>query len=184
MELSKDARATRKIIYQLWPTLGRPPSIDELRHFCGNKFTESIIEELMWAPIEGIQLSKCRKEIVTAWPFSAKNLGIQVHILGFKPIFARCAVDALGISKMFNKPVDIIGTTENNGKLINLKIDKEEILKADPSIFVAYRDCKDCDNIKFYSIEPDAADLDPNLKLIPLSKALARGVLVFGDRLQ
>ena len=111
--------------------LGRAPSVKELADFLSirvNSVEEALIE-LDGHFVTGIKLEKGTHKILFAWPFSSRDHGIRVTLEGAEEAFARCAVDALGMSSMFKNCAVITATTPVYKKVLRMKIDGERLLE-------------------------------------------------------
>jgi len=177
----------KKGIYLLWPKLGHAPSSVELAAHLSLSMdsVQSALEELDGHFVTGIKL--VTNKIQFAWPFSSLDHGIRVTLQGYQPVFARCAVDALGMSSMFQKSAVILAKTPIHGREIRLSVEKG-VLSGDLSTLVSYRN-KSCDDIQFLVDEEEFAlfekqqsdSLSRALSKVSLDQALARGNEIFGN---
>jgi len=174
-------------IYTLWPKLGRAPSVDELAGSLGlaPEAVKCALEELDGHYVTGIELEPGTHQVLFAWPFSSCDYGIRVTLEEAQPVFARCAVDALGMSSMFGRPAHIVATTPLHRKDVIFKVDGSRVLSGDNSVKVSYGE-KNCDLILFFSdseeLEAFEKQSGQKLKILDLNQAIARGVYVFGNK--
>lgn len=194
-EFSPNARRVLKTLHLTWPQLGRAPSIEDVHQRARDMDVESVkcaFDELNGNYIDGIQLASGSYNIQWAWPFSSKNLGIQVSLEKLEPVFARCAVDALGMSAMFSRRAIIVAESKIWKKEIQLEINisswnsLNEYLKP----VVSLTGCGgDCDQILFFvSVEEwkeyTVSNRITNGTYLSIEDALKRGMKTFGARLE
>jgi hypothetical protein len=126
-------------------------------------------------------------ELIWLWPLSNLNTGIIVELENMKPIYARCAIDALGISMMYKKPITLKIKSPKYGNMIKLKINKNRI-EVGESLLISYGG-GGCDQTLFFSSQKEFEDYKedknlPNMKYFTMSQALSRGILIFGKLLE
>jgi hypothetical protein len=179
-------KVVREGIYPLWLQLGRAPFVSELQTHLGIANEETVLTALNEINAAGWEdtFDASKKEIIRLWPFSSSDEGIVVQLDGSKPVFARCAVDALGMSKMFGKSAHISVVTP-------LKKEKVEFDVADAGVSTKNQDAvvsygNGCDDILFFaSIEEfeeyKQSSRKPDLKHYTLQEALKRGNFFFGS---
>jgi hypothetical protein len=99
-------------------------------------------------------------------------------------VFARCAIDALGVSKMMGKPVTIDARAHDGGTPVRVTVDGERITSAEPA-GTAVLHGGSCDDIVFFSSKEAAeawrAAKAPTGKVYTLEDALRRGARIFGS---
>lgn len=118
------------------------------------------------------------------WPLSMQDHGVEVTLSGEKTVFARCAVDALGMSKMFGKPSKITIRTPYWKKQIEFSMNGSSLTKFDPSVVVSRGD--GCDDLLFFSSTEEFALFKekagrPQLKVMTLTEAVQWGLASFGS---
>ena len=122
--------------------------------------------------------------IAVAWPFANVPTGITVTVDGGKPAFARCAIDALGVSEMLQKRVVVDATARDNGTPLRVVVLGDRVLDAKPAGVVVVKG-KGCDDMSFFS----SADTgrawqrthggENESKLFTLAEAAQRGAKTF-----
>jgi hypothetical protein len=173
-------------LYALWPRLGRAPTLAEIQTELKLASEDAVLgafEELETLGYQGI-FYPGTKRIRWFWPLSSENHGVEVTLLGAKPVHARCAIDALGMSSMFGKPAKITVMTPQDHRPLDLEIDGNRLVKADPAIVVSHRP-DDCDSMLFFASMEEferyrKASGKMNLNVFPLTRALERGIASFG----
>jgi len=189
-QLSPQAKLVfQKGIYPLWPELGRAPSIHEVSLKLGFNSDEPVraaIQELANLGIQNIVDPKTNT-IRVLWPFSSLDHGVEVTLDGQKPVHARCAIDALGMSAMFGKAAQISIQSALDKKSMHLSIDGDRIVRADPGVVVSYGDS--CDEMLFFASRDEFARFVKGtgknyLMLYSLQEALVRGIQSFGGVLK
>lgn len=132
--------------------------------------------------------------ITVAYPFSAVPTPHWVEAAGSRPVYAMCAVDALGIPFMLDRDAIIVSTDPTSGEPIRV-----EVLAGkgnwDPSGSVVFvcklRDCKgpDCCTVINFFRSAEAAEAyrrfhpDTDGIVLAHAEALEAGRRVFGDLL-
>jgi hypothetical protein len=120
--------------------------------------------------------------IAVAWPLSNVPTGITATVAGGKPAFARCAIDALGVSALTAKRTVVEATARDNGAPLRVVVDADRIVEARPAGVVVVRG-KGCDNMSFFSSKAAATAWQKanggESTLLTLADAVARGARVF-----
>jgi hypothetical protein len=175
-----------------WTETGRAPTPAEVarRLNVAQDEADRLLDELQACgeSVGGGILRVPESELVAvAWPLSNVPTDITVTVAGGKPAFARCAIDALGVSAMLQKRTVVEGTARDNGQRLRVVVDGERIVEAQPAGLVVVRG-KGCDNMSFFSSRA-AADAwrktnDPGSTLLTLPEAVARGARVFSAETQ
>ncbi|MBI3549268.1 MAG: hypothetical protein HY078_09530 [Elusimicrobia bacterium] len=175
----------QKGVYPLWPALGRAPTLGEVRRKLGHPNDDAILRA--YAEIERTNgediLFPGTQEIKWLWPFSSLDHGVEVTLAGARPVHARCAIDALGVSAMYGKPARVQVTTPLDGRTVALEISGRRLLKADAGVVVSFSDS--CDDMLFFASREEFARYVKSsgkdyLKLLSVEEALARGIQSFG----
>jgi Alkylmercury lyase len=65
-------------------------------------------------------------EIRAAYPFSPSPTPVQVTWEGGPRVYAMCAIDALGISAMLDRPVTITAREPDSGRPVTVKVDRNQ----------------------------------------------------------
>lgn len=178
-------KVVREGIYPLWLQLGRAPSVEELQAHLGISTRQTIISTLNEINDAGWEdtFDTSKNEIIRLWPFSSTNEGIVVQLEGSKPVFARCAVDALGMSKMFGKSAHISVVTPLQKAKVEFDVAEGGVKTSNPEAVVSYGD--GCDDILFFASMDEFNRYKQNahkaeLKYLSLQDALKRGNFFFG----
>lgn len=191
--LSKLSPETQKVvklgIFSLWPKLGHAPTVTEIKQGLGYSSDEPVLKafnELRDAGWNEI-FHDGTNEIKWVWPLSMIDHGVIVTLEGEKPVFARCAVDALGMSKMFGKPAQITVTTPLFHERLTFLVNGINAKLSDKNTVISTGDS--CDDVLFFSSREEfdqykEKNKKPDLKILTFDQALARGIKVFGKILE
>lgn len=188
-------RVLRDGVYRLWPEIGRAPRAREIARALS--MTEPDVNRTLDAlssrefPCGSIERAHRSDRIVFAWPFSNVPTEYVVKIQGSKPVYGRCAIDALGVSAMFGKPVEIDATSVSSGAPIRIAVNGTRVERAEPAeavVWVAGEGCG-CDEMVIFSNRAELAEWrrtlsKPEGNTLSLDEATAYGVRVFGNRLR
>jgi hypothetical protein len=139
------------------------------------------------------KISAKSDRIVFAWPFSNVPTEYVLTMDGSKPVFGRCAVDSLGVSAMYGKPVHIEATSVASGSPIKLLVNGSRVERAEPADAVVWlgsdgEDCG-CDEMLLFASRSELAAWrkelgKPEGKTMSLEEATAYGVRIFGAHLR
>ncbi len=188
-------RVLRDGVYRLWPELGRAPRPREIAKAIGMSEREVIraLDALSSRelPCGRIERATRSDRIVFAWPLSNVPTEYVVKIGESKPVYGRCAIDALGISAMYGKAVEIEATSIASGAPIRIAVNGDRLERAEPSdavVWLGGEDCG-CDEMLLFANRSELAEWrrtlgKPEGKTLSLDEATAYGVQVFGDRLR
>ena len=194
-----DAARTRRLrqvlhdgLFVPWTETGRAPTPDELasRLKITQDEADRLLDELQACGESvggGILRVPGSALVAVAWPLSNVPTGITVTVAGGKPAFARCAIDALGVSAMLEKRTVVDGTARDNGQPLRVVVDGARIVEAQPPGLVVVRG-EGCDNMSFFSSRAAAeawqkSNAGPST-LLTLQEAAARGARVFSKETQ
>lgn len=184
--LSSDSRSVFvNGVYRLWPQLGRAPTVAEIQRELGLASEAPVLaafDEMRALGAEDLTYPGTQN-LHWIWPFSSEDLGVSVSLAGGKSVFARCAIDALGMSSMFGKPALISIRTPLQRKQVQLRIDGERVVDADPNIVVSSG--PSCDEMLFFSSREEFDQYKHkypgrSLKAYTLDEGLKFGILSFG----
>lgn len=141
-------------VFEPWFDLGRAPTPDEIG--ARLKLDPAATDHLM------ATVAACGKSagfgvhrvpesdlIAVAWPLSNVPTGIAVTLEGKKPVHARCAVDALGVSKMMGRRASVDATTRD-GVPLHVEVDGDQLVRATPAETVVFKGGS-CDEMLFFS---------------------------------
>lgn len=132
--------------------------------------------------------------VTVAYPFSAQARGHEVTVEG-RVVQAMCAIDALGIAAMLDRPIEVRSHDPLSGSEIRVHANPDGVTTWQPEAAVvlagssscdgpSYRGC--CDVLNFFeSTENAQRYLRENTEVagmpIPISEAAAAGRAVFGQ---
>lgn len=187
-------RVLRDGVYRQWPEIGRAPRPREIARALS--MTEPEVNRALEAlssrefPCGSIERAHRSDRIVFAWPFSNVPTEYVVKIQGSKPVYGRCAIDALGVSAMFGRPVEIEATSVSSGAPIRIAVNGTRVERAEPAeavVWVAGEECG-CDEMVIFANRAELAEwrrilAKPEGRTLSLEDATAYGVRVFGNRL-
>jgi hypothetical protein len=180
-------RAMRDGLFAPWTELGRAPTPAEFaqRLKLPPADADRLLDELQACgeAVGGGILRVPESELIAvAWPLSNVPTGITVTVAGGKPAFARCAIDALGVSALTAKRTVVEGTARDNAAPLRVVVDGDRIVEARPAGLVIVRG-KGCDNMSFFSSKAAATAWQKanggESTLLTLAEAVARGARVF-----
>lgn len=117
-----------KYIFQTMLKSGRTPTTTEMR-LALKKPHGNIIRTLNELEKKDILLRKRgTQEIVSIYPLSLKPTEHQILLENGKRLFAMCAVDALGMSIMFDRNIKVVSRCEECKSEMVFEIKNEEIM--------------------------------------------------------
>jgi len=182
--------AMRDGLFAPWTELGRAPTPAEFaqRLKLAPAEADRLLDELQACgeSVGGGILRVPESELIAvAWPLSNVPTGITVTVAGGKPAFARCAIDALGVSALTAKRTVVEATARDNGAPLRVVVDGDRIVEASPAGLVVVRG-KGCDNMSFFSSKTAATAWQKanggESALLTLGDAVARGARVFSRK--
>jgi len=180
-------RAMRDGLFAPWTDLGRAPTPAEFakRLKLAQPDADRLLDELQAcgeAVGGGILRVPESALIAVAWPLSNVPTDITVTVTGGKPAFARCAIDALGVSALTAKRTVVEASARDNGAPLRVVVDGDRIVEARPGGVVVLRG-EGCDNMSFFSSKAAAEAWRKanggTSTLLTLAEAVARGARVF-----
>jgi len=186
-ETARLRRALKEGVFVPWTQLGRAPTPEEFaqRLKVSQPDADALLDRLQACGESvggGILRAPESKLIAVAWPLSNVPTGITVTTLGGKPAFARCAIDALGVSEMLQKRTVIEASARDNGSPVRIVVDVDKIVSAEPADVVVVKG-RGCDDMVFFSSRAAAeawrAQNDRDATLYSLAEALQRGAKIF-----
>jgi hypothetical protein len=141
-------------VFEPWFDLGRAPTPDEVgaRLELDPAATEKLMDTLAACGASmgfGIHRVPDSDLIAVAWPLSNVPTGIEVTLEGKKPVHARCAIDALGVSKMMGRRASVDAVTRD-GVTLHVEVDGERVVQATPAETVVWKGGT-CDEMLFFS---------------------------------
>ena len=197
--LSKDENSIKRFILIQPPILGRIPFIDEIRKEFNDfqkKKVDAILNKLH--QVDALHLDNDKTNIVAAYPFSGSETSHQVYLKrkGFKRVYAMCAIDALGMSFMYDCAVSIESLCYHCGERIDIEVNDNEIISLNHKNAVVWCDMEYsccaatslCKNTNFFSSEKHYEEWQKGKpirkgNLLPIQEAFYLGKLFFENRL-
>ncbi len=179
--------AMRDGLFAPWTELGRAPTPAEFaqRLKLAPGEADRLLDELQACgeSVGGGILRVPESELIAvAWPLSNVPTGITATVAGGTPAFARCAIDALGVSALTAKRTVVEATARDNGAPLRVVVDGDRIVEARPTGVVVVRG-KGCDNMSFFSSKAAAMAWQKanggESTMLTLAEAVARGARVF-----
>src|SRR5262249_38895247 len=142
-------------IFRLWTETGRAPTPAEFaqRMNLSQADADRLLDQMQAcgeAVGSGILRVPESELIAVAWPFANVPTGITVTAAGGEPAFARCAYDALGVSRMLGKQTVVEAEARDNRVRLHVVVDGDKVISAEPAGFVVVKG-KGCDNMSFFS---------------------------------
>ena len=186
-KMSDPSKIIAKEIYIIWPELGRAPTAKELSNKL--KLEESQVlqayKEFRELGLNGM-FYKNTEDIKWFWPLSSSDHGFKVTLEGKKEVFARCSIDALGMSSMYNLPATIEAVTPIEKNKIRVKVLGDKVISGDQKIIIT--EGKGCNDMLLFSSQSEydqyIAKKGIELKAYTLEKGLKYGVKIFKNRLK
>lgn len=137
-------------------------------------------------------------EIRAAYPFSPTPTAYRVSWDGGPAVHAMCAVDALGVSAMLDRPVTVTATEPSTGAAVTVEVDRDSARWSPPSAVVFAGAAADaccpsvdrtCGHINLFTSAEAAnawAAAHPEVSgaVLDQAEALACGVAEFGPLLR
>ena len=187
-ETDRLRRALLDGIFVPWTEMGRAPTPGEFaqRLKLAQPEADGLLDQLQACgeSVGGGILRVPESDLIAvAWPLANVPTGITVTTQGGKPAFARCAIDALGVSEMLQKQTIVEASARDNGAPLRVVVDRDKVVDAKPAGIVVFKG-KGCDNMSFFS-SAEAAEAWQKVhsgegKLFTLAEAVQRGAKTFG----
>jgi hypothetical protein len=145
-----------------------------------------------------VHLDAASGAVVVAYPFSGTPRGHRVLIDGEHWVEAMCAIDALGIAAMLERPIEVVSRDPLSGGEVWVRVDPGDGAwwEPDQAVVLAgsacsggpgYRGC--CDVLNFFESGEHAlqyllAHPDVSGHAITIPEAIETGRTIFGDLLK
>jgi hypothetical protein len=160
-EAEKVRTSMLKGVFDPWFELGRAPTPDEIgaRLQLDGAATNALMDVLAaCGSTMGFGVHRVPESdlIAVAWPLSNVPTGIEVTLEGKKPVHARCAVDALGVSKMMGRRASVDATTRD-GVALHVEVDGDQLVSTTLPEAVVFKGGS-CDEMLFFSSQPALDD--------------------------
>jgi len=185
-------RAAHRAILRHFIETGQAPTVADLQLALARSSAEI---EAMLAELAAMCLYRdpASKEILAAYPFSARPTPHRLHLSNGQEIYAMCAMDALGVSALLDQPVMIHSYCAHCGAPILLEAQGERLATIQPpSVVVWYQsaaaDCvpaiAKCPGINFFCqaahrVAWGEAHSDSKGDELTVATALERGAKIF-----
>jgi Alkylmercury lyase len=117
--VSPAARAVHRAVLHAFATTGAPPGRAAITRAASNADPGGLLVELHEQDV--IRLDPAGA-IWAAYPFSARPTPHLVDIDGGPTVYAMCAIDALGMSAMLDRPITIHSTEPDTGQPITVTV--------------------------------------------------------------
>jgi hypothetical protein len=186
-ETDRLRQALKDGVFAFWVERGRAPTPAEFarRMQLSQPDADQLLDRLQAcgeAVGGGILRAPQSDLIAVAWPFANLPTGITVTTTGGQPAFARCAIDALGVSEMMQKQTVVQAEARDNGTPIRIVVDVDKVVSAEPPGLVVVKG-HGCDDMSFFSSR-EAAEAwrdqhDHDATLFSLADAVRRGAKIF-----
>ncbi len=143
VSLGTREEAVRQYILSQFPLRGRAPSRREILEALALRDpteVQTILERL--AALDFIALDPESQELRSAYPFSTRP---TKHLVRFhdwaeaKPVYALCAVDALGVPFMLNRDVSIASSCAHCSGPITIRVHGQTVMACTPAETVVWR---------------------------------------------
>ncbi len=189
----------RIFILSQTPVLGFIPQKGELLSnfkFLNEKELNKIL--LKFNKLDIIHLSDNNFTISAAYPFSNSRTKHQIKFSSekYKPVYAMCAIDALGISFMLKTDLIIESVCHYSNQKIMIRLNDQQITKTNPEDIAVWYDMdlsccaavNQCNNLNFFSSKENFYRWEKlNGKregyLLNIDETLYLGSLFFNNRL-
>jgi hypothetical protein len=188
-EATRYRRAILDGIFRQWIELGRAPTPAEFAQRMKLTQPEAnwLLDEMQAcgeSTEAGILRAPTSELIAIAWPLANIPTGIIVKVDGGKPVFGRCAIDALGVSEMLGKKTTVVeATARDNGTPLRIVVSGQEILGAEPAGIVIVKG-RGCDTMSFFSSKEAGEKWQKEHggegTLFTLANAVKNGAEIFG----
>ncbi len=199
-QLDQKAETVWKYVLTQYPTLGRAPTRQELiTALQGGSVDEIQAALARLHELDMLCLDSESQEIRVAYPFSSVPTRHLVRFPGWDdaaPVYAQCAIDALGIPFMLRRDVAIASSCMHCAESLTIEIESGAIVTADPPTTVVWAGTtwtghaadSVCPTINFFCSpdhaiawqqQPEAAG-----QVLSLGEALCVGKGIFEDLLR
>ena len=176
-------------IFTQWIELGRAPTPEEFarRMKLTQPEADRLLDEMQTcgeSTEAGILRAPTSELIAIAWPLANIPTGIIVTVDGGKPVFGRCAIDALGVSEMLGRKTTVVeATARDNGTPLRVVVSGQRVVSAEPEGIVVVKG-RGCDTMSFFSAkeagEKWQKEHDGEGTLFTLANAVKNGAEIFG----
>ncbi len=197
LALTPPARRAHRAVLTIFVETGLAPTRAELERTVlrGEADPRSVLAELADRDVVAFD---SHGEVRAAYPFSPCPTAITVTWNGGPAVFAMCAVDALGVSRMLDRSVMITAAEPDSGETVIVQVDRERASwrPATAVVFTGSTDgacCpsvdRSCGHINFFTTGDAAqewAKRHPDVAGAVLDQdvALACAIAEFGDMLR
>jgi hypothetical protein len=187
-DLDRLRQSLRDGVFRPWVELGRAPTPEEIgaRLHLERPGVMTLMDRFEACGVvanAGIRRVPESNIIAVAWPFANVPTGIDVTLEGRKPVPARCAIDALGISKMMGARASVDAQTHEGVKL-HVEVDGDKLVSADPPNAIVFKGAA-CDEMLFFATK-EALEIWKAKRgieggqVFTMAEAVTRGATGFG----
>lgn len=142
-ELSRQEDDVRTYILRAFTRDGRGPAVDEISQALGLSLEHVLRSCRKLAAHDLIVWEDGTTQILSAYPFSGQPTAHQVRIEGNSPLYAMCAIDALGIPFMLEQRATIASSCFVCQQPVQGAIQDGLIQHAEPVAAVVWRSQRD-----------------------------------------
>lgn len=179
-------------ILRALPETGGPPATEWLRAEAAAPGLDPDAALQALAARDLIVLDMATREIVGAYPFSGVPTAHRVSIDSARPVYAMCAVDALGIPSMLGRDATVVSTDTRTGEAVRVEVRDSAVYCEPPGAVVLICEPGDrkgpecCATISFFS-SMESADAyrrehpDIEGQVLTAPEAVEAGRRVFGS---
>ncbi|MGH3738393.1 MAG: alkylmercury lyase family protein [Micromonosporaceae bacterium] len=193
--LAPEVRRVHLAVLSRYAETGRPPTVDELARLVGGDGADpaAVLAELTE---RDVVLVNGAGLVTSAYPFSTLPTAHRVRWEGGPEVYSMCAVDALGISAMLDRPVVISSAEPGTGIPVTVEVDGEAAVWDPPTTAVFIGKVEEgcggtaaervCGFVNFFT-SPEVAEewtrTRPEISgyVLEQDKALAYAIKQFGD---
>lgn len=191
--LSTEARQVQVYALRTFADTGRAPTRNALERAAADTVADpgAVLAELAE---RDVAVFDARGELRAAYPFAPTPTVIQVTWDGGPAVYAMCAIDALGMSAMLDRPVTITAAEPDTGDTVTVHVDGDRAHWAPGTAVVLAGGCGDCcgpsadrtcGTINFFTTTEAAhawAGRHPDVSGVVLDQttALSNGIAEFG----
>ncbi|MGH3467087.1 MAG: alkylmercury lyase family protein [Thermocrispum sp.] len=195
--LTPPARRMHRYLLTRFADTGQPSSRADLQRFAHEHDIDphATLAELAERDVAAFQDNG---ELRAAYPFSPQPTAITVAWADGPTVYSMCAIDALGMSAMLDRPVVITATEPDSGEVVIVEVDHHQAtwIPDTAAVFGGSTDddcCpsvdRTCGNINFFTTETAAqawAARNPHVTgaVLDQNVALSTGITEFGDMIR
>ena len=177
---------------------GAPPAPAELKEAAAASGVDFEQAAAVFAAEDLVHVDPVSGAVLVAYPFSGTSRGHRVLIDGEHWVEAMCAIDALGITAMLKRPIEVVSRNPQSGGEVWVRVDPGDGAWREPEHAVvlagstrdagpSFRGC--CDVINFcasgeHALQYLLAHPEISGHAITIPEAIEAGRVIFGDLLK